>query len=64
MKPGFRIMGHRKQHLWNKFVYEVSSSASPKNVYRHLKKEFGDITKMSTKELTGVLSYVRQINKG
>lgn len=62
MKPQFRIIGHKKQKLINDIIYEVASSSSPKNVYRHIRKEWGDLVKLKTNKLTGILSYVKQLN--
>ena len=64
MKSGFRTGGHRSNKLFNLLLNEIQSSVNPKAFYRHLKTEFGDIKNLDSKQLTGILSYMKSLNKG
>lgn len=64
MKSGFRTGGHKSNKLFNLLIIEIQNSVNPKAFYKHLKTEFGEIKNLDSKKLTGVLSYIKTINKG
>ena len=64
MKSGFRISGKKSTKLFNLLLNEIQNTVNPKAFYKHIKTEFGDLQKMDAKKLTGVLSYIKTINKG